>query len=77
MTTPAQHDRDLAEGRVAQLKQDLRAGLATPPGDAEAMDGLVASAHRLLDAELAFEEAEHRLANAKLEARHAATQRAV
>ncbi|WP_290058107.1 hypothetical protein [Amycolatopsis solani] len=77
MTTPAQHDRDLAESRVTRLKQDLRDGLATPPGDVEAMDGLVASAHRLLDAELAFDEAKHRLANAELEARHAATQRAV
>jgi len=77
VTTPAQHDRDLAEGRVARLKQDLRDGLATPPGDVEAMDGLVANAHRLLDAELAFDQAKHRLANAQLEARHAATQRAV
>ncbi|KDN20585.1 hypothetical protein [Amycolatopsis rifamycinica] len=77
MTTPAQHDRDLAEGRVARLKQDLRDGLATPPGDVEAMDELVATAHRLLDAELAFEEARRRLADAELESRHAATQRAV
>ncbi|MEV6831655.1 hypothetical protein [Amycolatopsis sp. NPDC051102] len=77
MTTPAQHDRDLAEGRVARLKQDLRDGLAPPPEDVEAMDELVAAAHRLLDAERAFDEAEHRLANAELESRHAATQRAV
>ena len=77
MTTPAQHDRDLAEGRVARLKQDLRGGLATPPGDVEAMDELVATAHRLLDAELAFDEAKRRLADAELESRHAATQRAV
>jgi signal transduction histidine kinase len=52
---------------VGRLKQDLRDGLATPPGDVESMDGLVATAHRLLDAELAFEEARHRLANAELE----------
>jgi hypothetical protein len=77
VTTPAQHDRDLAEGRVARLKQDLRDGLAPPPGDVEAMDGLVATAHRLLDAELAFDEAKRRLAAAELESRHAATQRAV
>jgi hypothetical protein len=77
VTTPAQHDRDLAEERVARLKQDLRAGLATPPGDVETMDELVAAAHRLLDAELAYDEAAHRLAGAELEARHAATQRAV
>jgi hypothetical protein len=77
VTTPAQHDRDQAEARVGRLKQDLRDGLATPPGDVESMDGLVAAAHRLLDAELAFEEARHRLANAELESRHAATQRAV
>ncbi|SFW69505.1 hypothetical protein [Amycolatopsis australiensis] len=77
MTTPAQHDRDLAEGRVARLKQDLRDGLATPPADAGEMDRLVAAAHRLLDAELAFDEAKRRLADAELEARHAATQRAV
>jgi hypothetical protein len=77
VTTPAQHDRDLAEGRVARLKQDLRAGLTTPPADVEEMDGLVATAHRLLDAELAFDEARRRLADAELESRHAATQRAV
>jgi hypothetical protein len=77
VTTPAQHDRDLAEGRVARLKQDLRDGLATPPADVEEMDGLVATAHRLLDAELAFDEARRRLADAELESRHAATQRAV
>ncbi|MFB9682546.1 hypothetical protein [Amycolatopsis plumensis] len=77
MTTPAQHDRDLAEGRVARLKQNLRDGLATPPGDVEAMDELVATAHRLLDAEVAFDEARRRLADAELESRHAATQRAV
>ncbi|MEV7092563.1 hypothetical protein AB0M80_06930 [Amycolatopsis sp. NPDC051045] len=77
MTTPAQHDRDLAEGRVARLKQDLRDGLAPPPGDVEAMDELVATAHRLLDAELAYDQAAHRLADAELEARHATTQRAV
>ncbi|RSM43578.1 hypothetical protein DMA12_18465 [Amycolatopsis balhimycina DSM 5908] len=77
MTTPAQHDRDLAEGRVARLKRELRDGLATPPGDVATMDELVATAHRLLDAELAFDEARHRLANAELESRHAATQRAV
>ncbi|WP_410640451.1 hypothetical protein [Amycolatopsis sp. lyj-346] len=77
MTTPAQHDRDLAEGRVARLKQDLRDGLATPPEGVEAMDELVAAAHRLLDAELAFDEAKRRLADAELESRHAATQRAV
>ncbi|MET8853155.1 hypothetical protein [Amycolatopsis sp. NPDC004625] len=77
MTTPAQHDRDLAEGRVARLKQDLRDGLAPPPGDVEAMDELVATAHRLLDAEQAFDEAKRRLADAELESRHAATQRAV
>ncbi|MGW4063911.1 hypothetical protein ACWEGE_36880 [Amycolatopsis sp. NPDC004747] len=77
MTTPAQHDRDLAEGRVARLKQDLRDGLATPPGDVDAMDELVATAHRLLDAEVAFDEARRRLADAELESRHAATQRAV
>ncbi|MEV4054997.1 hypothetical protein AB0J55_27675 [Amycolatopsis sp. NPDC049688] len=77
MTTPAQHDRDLAEGRVARLKQDLRDGLATPPGDVEAMDDLVATAHRLLDAEQAFDEAKRRLADAELESRHAAAQRAV
>ncbi|EOD63257.1 hypothetical protein [Amycolatopsis vancoresmycina] len=77
MTTPAQHDRDLAQGRVARLKQDLRDGLATPPGDVEAMDELVATAHRLLDAEVAFDEARRRLADAELESRHAATQRAV
>jgi hypothetical protein len=77
VTTPAQHDRDLAEGRVARLKQDLRDGLATPPEDVEAMDELVATAHRLLDAELAFDEARRRLADAELESRHAATQRAV
>ncbi|WP_372664357.1 hypothetical protein [Amycolatopsis kentuckyensis] len=77
MTTPAQHDRDQAEARVGRLKQDLRAGLATPPADVEAMDELVATAHRLLDAEVAFDEAKHRLANAELESRHAATQRAV
>ncbi|WP_410568206.1 hypothetical protein [Amycolatopsis sp. cmx-4-61] len=77
MTTPAQHDRDLAEGRVARLKQDLRDGLVTPPVDVEAMDELVAAAHRLLDAELAFDEAKRRLADAELESRHAATQRAV
>jgi hypothetical protein len=77
VTTPAQHDRDLAEERVARLKQDLRDGLATPPGDVGTMDELVATAHRLLDAELAFDEAKHRLANAELESRHAAAQRAV
>jgi hypothetical protein len=77
VTTPAQHDRDLAEGRVARLKQDLRDGLATPPEDVATMDELVATAHRLLAAELAFDEAKHRLANAELESRHAATQRAV
>ncbi len=77
MTTPAQHDRDLAEGRVARLKQDLRDGLATPPGDVGGMDELVATAHRLLEAELAFDEAKRRLADAELESRHAATQRAV
>ncbi|MEV5716186.1 hypothetical protein AB0L41_20000 [Amycolatopsis mediterranei] len=77
MTTPAQHDRDLAEERVARLKQDLRDGLATPPADVEEMDGLVATAHRLLDAELVFDEAKRRLADAELESRHAATQRAV
>ncbi|MEU4246226.1 hypothetical protein AB0F15_02330 [Amycolatopsis sp. NPDC026612] len=77
MTTPAQHDRDLAEGRVARLKQDLRAGIAAPPGDVEAMDELVTTAHRLLDAEVAFDEAGRRLATAELESRHAATQRAV
>ncbi|MDQ7803745.1 hypothetical protein Q5425_08375 [Amycolatopsis sp. A133] len=77
MTTPAQHDRDRAEGRVARLKQDLRDGLATPPGDVGVMDELVATAHRLLDAEVAFDEAKHRLADAELESRHAATQRAV
>ncbi|VVJ16090.1 Uncharacterised protein [Amycolatopsis camponoti] len=62
---------------MGRLKQDLRGGLATPPADVEAMDELVATAHRLLDSELAFEEARHRLANAELESRHAATQRAV
>jgi hypothetical protein len=77
VTTPVQHDRDLAQRRVARLKQDLRDGLATAPGDVGGMDELVATAHRLLDAELAFDEAKHRLANAELEARHAATQRAV
>jgi hypothetical protein len=77
VTTPAQHDHDLAEGRVARLKQDLRDGLATPPDGVEAMDELVATAHRLLDAEQAFDEARRRLADAELESRHAATQRAV
>ncbi|MEV6621449.1 hypothetical protein AB0M83_20030 [Amycolatopsis sp. NPDC051106] len=77
MTTPAQHDRDQAEARVGRLKQDLRDGLATPPADVDAMDELVATAHRLLDSEVAFDEAKHRLANAELESRHAATQRAV
>ncbi|MEQ0562053.1 hypothetical protein ABJI51_23460 [Amycolatopsis sp. NEAU-NG30] len=77
MTTPAQHDRDQAKARVTRLKQDLRDGLAHPPGDVGTMDRLVATAHRLLDAEQAFDEAKHRLANAELEARHAATQRAV
>jgi hypothetical protein len=77
VTTPAQHDRDQAEARVGRLKQDLRDGLVTPPGDVEVMDELVATAHRLLDAELAYDEAKHRLANAELESRHAATQRAV
>jgi len=62
---------------VGRLKQDLRDGLVTPPGDVEVMDELVATAHRLLDAELAYDEAKHRLANAELESRHAATQRAV
>jgi hypothetical protein len=77
VTTPAQHDRDQAEARVGRLKQDLRDGLATPPADVDAMDELVATAHRLLDSEVAFDEAKHRLANAELESRHAATQRAV
>ena len=62
---------------MGRLKQDLRDGLVTPPGDVEVMDELVATAHRLLDAELAYDEAKHRLANAELESRHAATQRAV
>jgi hypothetical protein len=34
-------------------------------------------AHRLLDAEVAFDEAKRRLADAELESQHAATQRAV
>ena len=62
---------------MGRLKQDLRDGLATPPADVDAMDELVATAHRLLDSEVAFDEAKHRLANAELESRHAATQRAV
>jgi len=62
---------------VGRLKQDLRDGLATPPADVDAMDELVATAPRLLDSEVAFDEAKHRLANAELESRHAATQRAV
>lgn len=62
---------------MGRLKQDLRDGLANPPSDVEVMDELVATAHRLLDAEVAFDEARHRLANAELESRHAATQRAV
>jgi hypothetical protein len=62
---------------VGRLKQDLRERVAGPGGDVEAMDQLVETAHQLLDAEVAFEDAQHRLANAELESRHAATQRAV
>ena len=62
---------------MARLKQDLRDGPAPAPGDVAEMDLLVATAHRLLDAEVAFDEARQRLADAELESRHAATQRAV
>jgi hypothetical protein len=67
---------------VGLLRQDLRDGLAAAPepGAAEAagpMDRLVATAHQLLEAESAFDDARRRLADAELEVRHAATQRAV
>jgi hypothetical protein len=82
VTTPAQHDRDRAEARADRLRQDLRDRLAAAPepGAAEAtgtMDQLVATAHQLVAAEVAVDEARRRLADAELESRHAATQRAV